>query len=368
MGIYVEHLKKEYSFYKKETGIRGSLHNIFHREMLTREAVKDISFAVEKGEMIGFLGPNGAGKTTTLKVLSGILYPTGGKVEIDGFLPWERKNEFKRRISIVMGQKNQLWWDLPASDSFYLNKCIFGVGDKEYRDVVEELAELLDVKELVNVQVRRLSLGERMKMEVMAALIHRPEILFLDEPTIGLDILSQKKLREFLKYYNEQWKTTVILTSHYMADIQALCDRSVIINQGVLVYDGRLADINHFLGGRKLLSVKISGEVPEEKWAYFGQVREASPVGAVLEVPQERIRETVAAILSGFPVEDFNVTEIPLEESIARFYQKEAVHAEGNTEGRYTEEGNIGAGDIVGGNTEEGNSAEGNAVEEGGMS
>ncbi len=320
--ITVEHLKKEFTYYKKMTGIKGSLHNVFHRESLTKEAVRDISFSVEKGEMIGFLGPNGAGKTTTLKMLSGILYPTGGRIEVDGFVPWERKNEFKRRISIVMGQKNQLWWDLPASDSFYLNKCIFGVDDWAYRDIVTELSELLDVKELLNVQVRRLSLGERMKMEILAALIHRPDILFLDEPTIGLDILSQKKIRDFLKIYNEQWKTTVIITSHYMADIEALCDRAVIINQGVLVYDGKLGEVNQLLGKRKLLSVKTTAAVEAGDWAAFGSVREVSDAGAVLEVPQEKVREVLAVILSGMPVEDFTVTEIPIEESIARFYQK----------------------------------------------
>lgn len=323
--ITVEHLKKEFTYYKKMTGIKGSLHNVFHRESLTKEAVRDISFSVEKGEMIGFLGPNGAGKTTTLKMLSGILYPTDGKIEVDGFIPWERKNEFKRRISIVMGQKNQLWWDLPASDSFYLNKCIFGVDDGPYRDIIMELSELLDVKKLLNVQVRRLSLGERMKMEILAALIHRPDILFLDEPTIGLDILSQKKIREFLKIYNEQWKTTVIITSHYMADIEALCDRAVIINQGQLVYDGKLGDINQLLGKRKLLSVKTSCAVDMEGWKAFGMVREVSAAGAVLEVPQEKVKEVLAAILSGLQVEDFTVTEIPIEESIARFYQKEVV-------------------------------------------
>lgn len=323
--ITVEHLKKDFTYYKKHTGLKGSLHNIFHRESLTKEAVRDISFSVGKGEMIGFLGPNGAGKTTTLKMLSGILYPTGGKVEVDGYVPWERKNEFKRRISIVMGQKNQLWWDLPASDSFYLNKCIFGVDDGSYRDIIMELSELLDVKELLNVQVRRLSLGERMKMEILAALIHRPDILFLDEPTIGLDILSQKKIREFLKAYNEQWKTTVIITSHYMADIEALCDRTVIINQGQLVYDGKLGDINRILGEKKLLSVKTSAAVGLESWKAFGVVRELNEAGPVLEVPQEKVKEVLSAILSGFAVEDFTVTDIPLEESIARFYQKEVV-------------------------------------------
>ena len=321
--IRVEHLKKEFEYYKKGTGLQGSLHNLFHREMLKKEAVKDISFSVERGEMIGLLGPNGAGKTTTLKMLSGILFPTAGEVEIDGYIPWERKNAFKRRFSIVMGQKNQLWWDLPASDSFYLNKCIFDVPDGEYRRTVEELSELLDVKDLMNVQVRRLSLGERMKMEILAALIHRPDILFLDEPTIGLDILSQQKIRDFLKTYNEQTKTTVILTSHYMRDIEELCRRAVIINQGQLVYDGTLADINHRMGDRKLLSLKSIEPVPREHLSLFGRVREYHGREAVLEVPKGKIKETASATLSLLPVEDFTVTEIPLEESIALFFQKE---------------------------------------------
>ena len=321
--IRVEHLKKEFEYYKKGTGLQGSLHNLFHREMLKKEAVKDISFSVERGEMIGLLGPNGAGKTTTLKMLSGILFPTAGEVEIDGYIPWERKNAFKRRFSIVMGQKNQLWWDLPASDSFYLNKCIFDVPDGEYRRTVEELSELLDVKDLMNVQVRRLSLGERMKMEILAALIHRPDILFLDEPTIGLDILSQQKIRDFLKTYNEQTKTTVILTSHYMRDIEELCRRAVIINQGQLVFDGTLADINHRMGDRKLLSLKSIEPVPREHLSLFGRVRECHGREAVLEVPKGKIKETASAILSLLPVEDFTVTEIPLEESIALFFQKE---------------------------------------------
>ena len=321
--IRVEHLKKEFEYYKKGTGLQGSLHNLFHREMLKKEAVKDISFSVERGEMIGLLGPNGAGKTTTLKMLSGILFPTAGEVEVDGYIPWERTNAFKRRFSIVMGQKNQLWWDLPASDSFYLNKCIFDVPDGEYRRTVEELSELLDVKDLMNVQVRRLSLGERMKMEILAALIHRPDILFLDEPTIGLDILSQQKIRDFLKTYNEQTKTTVILTSHYMRDIEELCRRAVIINQGQLVYDGTLADINHRMGDRKLLSLKSIEPVPREHLSLFGRVREYHGREAVLEVPKGKIKETASAILSLLPVEDFTVTEIPLEESISLFFQKE---------------------------------------------
>ena len=303
MKLSIQHVSKTYK--------KGSV-----------KALDDFSVELTPG-VYGFLGPNGAGKTTTLKMLSGILFPTAGEVEIDGYIPWERKNAFKRRFSIVMGQKNQLWWDLPASDSFYLNKCIFDVPDGEYRRTVEELSELLDVKDLMNVQVRRLSLGERMKMEILAALIHRPDILFLDEPTIGLDILSQQKIRDFLKTYNEQTKTTVILTSHYMRDIEELCRRAVIINQGQLVYDGTLADINHRMGDRKLLSLKSIEPVPREHLSLFGRVREYHGREAVLEVPKGKIKETASAILSLLPVEDFTVTEIPLEESIALFFQKE---------------------------------------------
>ena len=323
--INVEHLKKEFSYYRKETGLSGSLHNLFHREILTKEAVRDITFSVEKGEIIALLGPNGAGKTTTLKMLSGILYPTSGRALVDGFIPWERRNEFKRRFSIVMGQKTQLWWDLPASDSFYLNKCIFEIDDQQYIRTVEELSELLAVRELMSVQVRRLSLGERMKMEILAALIHRPEILFLDEPTIGLDIVSQQKIRSFLKYYNEQEKTTIILTSHYMRDIEELCERGVIISQGQVVYDGILSGINHLMGDKKVITLKFAEDISPKQLAPFGRIRECRCREGVLELPREGLRKTMADILSGLPVEDFTVTEVPLEESIALIFRKEAV-------------------------------------------
>lgn len=321
--IRVHNLCKEFTYYKKAGGVQGSLHNLFHRESLVKEAVRDISFSVAKGEIIGLLGPNGAGKTTTLKMLSGILCPTSGEISVNGFLPWERKNEFKRCFSIVMGQKNQLWWDLPASDSFYLNKCIYSVSDGAYKDTVEELSELLEVKDLLHVQVRRLSLGERMKMEILAALIHRPQVLFLDEPTIGLDILSQQNIRNFLKRYNEQTGTTIILTSHYMRDIEELCRRAVIINQGQLVYDGTLSSINQIMGDKKLLTLKTSAALPQKQLEAYGAVREYTPLSATLEVPRSALKETASRLLASLPVEDFTVTDIPLEESIAVFYRKE---------------------------------------------
>ena len=226
--ILVNNLRKEFSYYKKGTGLQGSLNNLFHRQMLTKEAVKDVSFSVEKGEMMALLGPNGAGKTTTLKLLSGILYPTSGEVLVNGFVPWERKNEFKRSFAIVMGQKNQLWWDLPASDSLYLNKCIYDVDDREYKKTVDELSELLGVRELMNIQVRRLSLGERMKMEILAALIHRPGILFLDEPTIGLHPRDVETLLGVFERLVEQG-ATVVVVEH---DLDFIANADYVIDMG----------------------------------------------------------------------------------------------------------------------------------------
>lgn len=319
--IQVEHLTRNFEYYTKATGLKGSVKNLFHREKLIKEAVKDVSFCVEKGEIIGLLGPNGAGKTTTLKMLSGILFPSSGSARVDGFIPWERKDEFKRKFSIVMGQKNQLWWDLPACDSFYLNKCIFDISDGEYRRTISELSELLDVKDLLNVQVRRLSLGERMKMEILAALIHHPEILFLDEPTIGLDLISQQKIREFLRFYREEHHTTIILTSHYMKDIEELCPRTVIINHGQVVYDGGLLEMNRVMGDKKRLTIKTSSPIDPSCLAPFGTVCSLNGCQATLEIARNNLTQVSSRLLSLLPVEDFTVTDIPIEESVALFYQ-----------------------------------------------
>jgi ABC-type uncharacterized transport system, ATPase component len=258
MVIAVKDLAKSFDYYKKETGLRNSVKNLFHREKLVKQAVKGITFEIAEGEIVGFLGPNGAGKTTSLKMLSGILYPTSGSASVLGYTPWERKKVFKKQFSIVMGQKGQLWWDLPASESLLLNKYIYEINDKDFYNTLEELSELLGVRDLMNVQVRRLSLGERMKMELIASLIHRPKVLFLGEPTIGLDIISQKKIRDFLKYFNQQTKTTVILTSHYMNDIEDLCKRVIIINEGALVFDGELKKVNDLFNQKKLITLKLS--------------------------------------------------------------------------------------------------------------
>lgn len=324
-GIQVNNLKKEFEYYRKAKGLSGSIKNMFHREKLIKQAVKDVSFCIEKGEMVGLLGANGAGKTTTLKMLSGILFPTSGEALVAGFVPWERKNEYKRRFSIVMGQKNQLWWDLPANETFILNKRLYDVPDESFDKIVAELSELLDVKNILDVQVRRLSLGERMKMELMAALIHGPEILFLDEPTIGLDLVSQRKIRDFLKFYNEQTKTTTILTSHYTKDIEDLCQRAIIINSGTVVYDGELAKMNQLLGSKKLLTIRCNEDIDLEKLRRYGKIREAGMDYATIEVEKEHINQYSIDMLSQFPVIDFTVMDIPLEESIEKFYQKDVV-------------------------------------------
>ena len=328
MIIQVRHLSKSFDYYKKELGLKNSIKNLFYREKLTKAAVSDISFEVQEGEMLGFLGPNGAGKTTTLKMLSGILHPTGGGASVLGFTPWERKKAFKMQFAIVMGQKNQLWWDLPANESLYLNKCIYEIDDRSYRATLAEMTELLDVKDLLNVQVRRLSLGERMKMELIAALIHKPKLIFLDEPTIGLDILSQKKIREFFKYYNQEKKATVILTSHYMGDVEELCKRTIIINQGHIVYDGDLLRVNEVFAQSKVIKLQLSSPVSQSGLEVFGRVKERTELTATLEVPRVELKERSKAILDRLPVVDFNIEDIPVEEGIALLYQRrEAVDA-----------------------------------------
>lgn len=322
MLIHVENLSKSFDYYKKELGVKNSLKNLVKRQKLVKEAVKDISFDIEEGEIVGFLGPNGAGKTTTIKMLSGILYPTGGTAQVMGYVPWERKVEFKKQFSVVMGQKNQLWWDLPAIESFYLNKCIYELEDKTYNNTLEELTELLDVKDLLNVQVRRLSLGERMKMELIAALIHQPKVIYLDEPTIGLDLLSQKNIRKFLKYYNQQNHTTILLTSHYMNDIEELCNRTIIINDGTLVFDDEISKLNTDMSNCKILKLQMSERTEEAVFEPFGKIRSSDGYQVELEVKKDKVKECAKIILSDFNVLDFNIDDVPIEESIEAIFLK----------------------------------------------
>jgi ABC-2 type transport system ATP-binding protein len=323
-AIEVRHLVKNFEYYKKEVGMRQSLKNLFFRKKLVKEAVNDVSFSIAEGEMVGFLGPNGAGKSTTLKMLSGILHPTSGSASVFGYTPWERKKQFKQIFSIVMGQKSQLWPDLPAGESIFLNKCIYQVSDEDYHQTLDELSELLDVKELLGVQVRRLSFGERMKMELIASLIHRPKLMFLDEPTIGLDIISQRAVRNFLKYYNEQYHATVILTSHYMKDIEDLCPRAILINAGTIVYDGELKKINAYYDERKLIKLHFSEQMSLEPLKAFGEVKEFDGYYAVIEVGKEEVRLCLQQFLYRFPVVDFTIEDLTIEDGIAELYRGSA--------------------------------------------
>ena len=325
--ITVKDLTKTFTYSVKEKGLRGSLHNLFARPTLQKTAVNGVSFSIEKGEAVGLLGPNGAGKTTTLKMLSGILYPTAGTATVAGFVPWERRRDYQRRFAIVMGQKTQLWPDLPALDTFELNRRIYDLDPREYQRTLDELTDLLGVGSLLQVQVRRLSLGERMKMELIAALLHRPELLYLDEPTIGLDILSQRSIRDFLRHYNRQTRTTILLTSHYTADIEAICPRSIIINHGSVVFDGPLGEVSEVFGHKKLVSIKAGRDLTAGELAPFGAVRELPHTTALREVERPRLEECLQRMFGALPVVDLDVKDIPIEEGIAYFYEKAGVSA-----------------------------------------
>lgn len=319
--IEVRNLCKQFVYKRKGLGMKQSLKSFIHTDKQIKKAVANVSFHMERGEIVGFLGPNGAGKTTTLKMLSGILVPTSGEAGVLGYTPWERKNDFKKQISIVLGQKNQLWWDLPANESLYLNKCIYGIDDKEYKRNLDELCDLLNVRDLLEVQVRNLSLGERMKMELAAALLHKPKVIFLDEPTIGLDMIAQRNIRDFLKYYNQKEKTTIMLTSHYLEDIENLCERAIVINHGEIVYDGELKTINEKLARKQIIKIKTQDEISNEhKQPWSIRKREEGVI--TLEVNKEIVQSIMIELLTKYNITDFSVEDIPLEESLEILYRQ----------------------------------------------
>lgn len=318
--ISVKHLSKHYKAYKKEPGFIGSVQSLFHRKYEIIKAVDDISFDIAEGELIGFIGPNGAGKTTTLKTLSGLLYPTHGSVKVLGFTPFERKKQFLKQIALVMGQKNQLWWDLPPIETFLLNKEIYEVPQKQFDETLHDLSRLLEIDDILRVQVRKLSLGQRMKCELVAALLHSPKILFLDEPTIGLDVVMQKKLREFIKEYNRKYNSTIILTSHYMEDVEALCKRVIIINHGTILFDGLLADLVKKFAPYKMISVIFAQEVDPKKLDILGDMTSYDYPELKLRVENSKANETIAKILKSFPVEDINIEDPDIEEIIREVF------------------------------------------------
>ncbi len=327
--IEVSNLAKHYRVYQKRAGWMSSLTGLFHREYKQVRAVRDVSFQIERGEMVAFLGPNGAGKTTTLKLLSGLIHPTSGTATVLGYVPWHRENAYRKRFSLVMGQKNQLWWDLPAQESFILHREIYAIEPTQFQRRLDELTDLLEVRKLVGQPVRELSLGERMRMELIAALLHSPEVLLLDEPTIGLDVVSQRKVQGFLRHYQVEQQMTVLLTSHYMKDVEALCRRAIIINEGEIKHDGPLAEIIDRFSSVKQIELQFAGsEVPDDIERY-GRVVERVPPRVKLEVPRHEIPRVLAALLDRYTIEDVGVQERPLEEVIAELFARKPDAREG---------------------------------------
>jgi ABC-2 type transport system ATP-binding protein len=327
--IRVEGLTKTYRVFQKKAGLLGAVRGLWRRQYKEVRAVDGVNFAIEPGEMVAFLGPNGAGKTTTLKMLSGIIYPTRGTAQVLGYTPWERANAFRRRFSLVMGQKNQLWWDLPAADSFQLHREIYSIPTDEFNKTLGELTELFHVQELTRQPVRELSLGERMKMELIAALLHQPRLLLLDEPTIGLDVVAQVTIQKCLKEYNATRGVTMLLTSHYMRDVEALCSRVLVITHGRVVYDGPLSRITEQFGRSKLVKLQFDGNAAPPDLDRFGEVTRCDGPAADLQVDRGRVTQVLGAILDRYTVLDMSVQDPPLDQVIAHvFEQGSARHEE----------------------------------------
>ena len=301
--MHVSGLTKVFRVAEREAGLRASIRSLYARKWREVRAVDDISFDIEPGEVVGFLGPNGAGKTTTLKMLSGLLYPTGGEVTVLGHVPSKRERDYLRRMTLVMGNRNQLQWDLPALDSFELNRAIYRLNRDDFRKTRDELIELLDIGDLVRKPVRQLSLGERMKVEVAGSLLHLPQVLYLDEPTIGLDVTMQRRIRLFVAEYNTRWNATVLLTSHYMADIEALCKRVIVIHHGKILFDGQLSALaNEFSALKTITAVLADGE------------------NITMQVPRDETSRATAKLLAEHEVHDLTVEDPPIEDVIEQVF------------------------------------------------
>lgn len=322
MSIKVEHIKKSFRMFKREAGLKGALKSFFNRKYENIHALQDISLEVMPGEIIGILGANGAGKTTLIKILAGLIHPTSGNVEVNGFIPSQRKNEYLSQISVVMGQKNQLWWDIPASESFLLNQKIYKIEKSFFQNRLDELVTLLNVEDKLDVQVRRLSLGERMKMEIIVALIHNPKIVFLDEPTIGLDVIAQSRIREFVRKYNKVHHTTFLLTSHYMNDIQALCKRVYVIHKGKGLYDGDFETLIDKVNPRKKLTFEFNSKPEIEKIKRLNDDYEFQMNHSILtaELPDEIMTQLISQLFKLDTPKSFTVEELPVEDTMKAFF------------------------------------------------
>jgi ABC-2 type transport system ATP-binding protein len=322
--IEIKDLTKVFRTYKKQPGLAGALKGLVRRHYETTVAVKEVCLTVEEGELVGFLGPNGAGKTTTLKMLSGLLHPSSGSAQVLGYVPWERDDGYRRQFALMLGQKNQLWWDLPARESLLLNAKIYGLPTETFQRTMSELTELLRVQDKLDVMVRELSLGERMKMELIAALLHQPRVLFLDEPTIGLDVVSQKTVREFLRQHNQRHRTTILLTSHYMTDIAELCRRVVIIDRGTIFFDGQLSEVLDRFAGFKVVTIQCEemGTRSSGDFSQYGEVLEHTNGAIKLKVKRDQVIAVSKALLDELPVRDIDIQEVPIEDVIRQIFAR----------------------------------------------
>lgn len=325
--IEVNLLTKTYQVPEREAGFKASIQGFFHRKYRAVQAVQKVSFNIEPGKIVGFLGPNGAGKTTTLKMLSGLLHPSSGSAKVLGFTPWQRKPEFLQAMTLVMGQRSRLSWDIPAADSFLLIQAVYHIPEAEYKASLKELDELLDLSPILKKPVRNLSLGERMKVELAAGLLHRPKVLFLDEPTIGLDITAQARIREFLREYNRRTGASLLLTSHYMADVTALCERIIMIHQGQLKYDGSITDLSRRIAPFKLIGIALGDPCPCDLTPY-GTPVDAEKTGVengdkqYIQVPASEVAAITARMLANLPIHDLTIEDPPIESVIERAFQE----------------------------------------------
>ena len=318
--IEAHQLTKTYTSNKRGSGFVGAIKGLIKPEKTSVNAVVDVNLTIEEGEIVGFLGPNGAGKTTTLKMLTGILYPTSGTCSVMGYRPTDRKPEMLRKLSLVMGNKQQLWWDLPAMDSFLVFKELYEVPEALYQRRLDQLLTALQITDKVDTQVRRLSLGERMKCELVAALLYAPKVIFLDEPTLGLDVVSQKRIREFLQELHREDGSTIVLTSHYMQDVQELCHRVVVIDHGTVFYDGSLEDLASKDSGETLIQLQLGSDAVSDDLAKFGTVVSVDGNTACLSVARVAVPAALAGILATFQVQTLSVEEPPLEDVIRRLF------------------------------------------------
>lgn len=322
-AIIVDRLAKNFLVTEKEPGIRGAISSLIAPRVKNIKALKSVSFTIQKGELVGFIGPNGAGKTTTLKVLSGLLYPTSGFVQVLEFDPWDRKPEFLKQISTIFGQKNQLWWDLPAIESFELNRAIYEIPSKEYKENLDELVTLLEVGKILRTPVRRVSLGQRMRLELVAALLHKPKVMFLDEPTLGLDLIAQQKMRDFIYEYNKVNNATILLTSHNMDDLVDLARRVIVIDEGQILFDGAFEELINKFAKEKVINLVFSKETDLKDLEAIGKIKKVAFPRVSLTVPRSTVAVAAAEILQSYPVSDLTIDEIPIEDIVRRVFNKE---------------------------------------------